>query len=127
MARFWKKRWWWITVGGALGLAGLFFAGAAIIPKLSLKRQLAAIREAGFPSTPEELNAWYEAVPDAENAALLVEEAAKLHVDHKMMRRLRRNEKGLDPVELEQATEEYLQANRATIEKLHEAAERPRS
>lgn len=43
-----------------------------------LARQLQSIRAAGLPTTPAELDAFYPAVPDAENAALLFDEASQM-------------------------------------------------
>jgi hypothetical protein len=43
-----------------------------------VNRQLALIRAAGLPVNGEELNRWYPAVPDAQNAALLLTQAFEL-------------------------------------------------
>jgi hypothetical protein len=56
-----------------------------VILNSQLKSKLNEIRAAGYPATLEELNDYYPAVPDDENAALLYEQAFALfrHTDDK--------------------------------------------
>jgi hypothetical protein len=46
---------------------------------LDVNRRLAAVRAAGLPLNGEELNRWYPAVPDKENAALILTQAFAFH------------------------------------------------
>lgn len=75
---------WRLVIGGALivGIPFIAFVILFVYWKVSVARELAAFKEEaraqGFPVTIEELNAWYPAVPDEENAALVYEEAFAL-------------------------------------------------
>src|SRR5947209_16378784 len=42
---------------------------------LQINHQFDAIRKAGLPASPQELNRWYSNVPDTENAALVLTQA----------------------------------------------------
>ena len=70
------------TVLGILAFLILAPILALVIWRASLtakiNRELAAIRAAGLPTSPAELDAFYRQVPDNENAALLVLEAAHM-------------------------------------------------
>ena len=49
---------------------------------VTINRQLTLIRTAGLPVSGEELNRWYAAVPDAQNAALVLTQAFALRVNY---------------------------------------------
>lgn len=71
------QRWHWIVIVLLLP----FVAGIVAVKirrhglEKEIARELAAIRARGEPVTPEELDAWYPKVPDAENAALVLTQA----------------------------------------------------
>jgi hypothetical protein len=69
------KRW---ILGINVALLGILFV-AFLVWRLKLAHdindQLAAIRAAGLPSNAEELDKYYNHVPDAQNAALMMEDA----------------------------------------------------
>jgi hypothetical protein len=58
---------------GVACVFGLFLCWRLLLAYL-VSRQLAAVRDAGYPTSGEELNAWWAEVPDAENAALPLQE-----------------------------------------------------
>lgn len=71
--RRWLPRWmWWIIVFGVMLL--VFYGAWRIGLKRAIARELAAIRAAGYPTTPVEMQAWYppisEGVPNAAEAIL---------------------------------------------------------
>lgn len=74
----WLPRWmWWIIVFGVMLL--VFYGAWRIGLKRAIARELAAIKAAGYPTTPVEMQAWYPPLPpEAENAAKEILEAAKL-------------------------------------------------
>lgn len=87
--------------------------------------QIEAIRAAGLPVSPNELNKWYEAVPDAENQALLILEAARSRTGLELTERYfaRSSEDApLDP-EMNRTLRNYLTANERTLALLHRAAQ----
>ena len=47
--------------------------------KRAMERELQAIRERGFPTSPQEVNAWYASVPPDENSALVILKAHDLY------------------------------------------------
>src|SRR5437899_12698050 len=65
-----------------LWIAFVMFVMGFVFWRVSLgwrvNRQLAAIRAAGQPTTWPELDKWYKAVPDSENAALVLTQAFAL-------------------------------------------------
>jgi hypothetical protein len=56
----------------------LLLAAWRIYLGIGINRQLAAIRADGLPTSGEELNRWYAAVPDDQNAALVLTQAFEL-------------------------------------------------
>jgi hypothetical protein len=66
----------------ALLLALVIFGwvGFRFASKSGLNREIEQIRAKGLPTNPKELDAWYSAVPSAENAALKFLEAASVFV-----------------------------------------------
>ena len=46
-----------------------------------MQRELQAIRDRGFPASPEEVNAWYASVPADENSALVIFKAHHFYVE----------------------------------------------
>src|SRR5688572_28488526 len=80
-----KRKWWrkpvvvvplGMVVLGVIGVVGFRMAAAR-----GLEREMAAIRARGLPTSPEELNAWYVAVPKEENFALKVLAACERYVE----------------------------------------------
>ncbi len=59
-------------------LLGLPLGGWRLYLAHVINRELAAIRAAGLPTNGEELNRWYPAVPDSQNAALVLMQAFAL-------------------------------------------------
>jgi hypothetical protein len=47
----------------------------------ALERELRAIRNRGFPTSPQEVNAWYASVPADENSALVILKAYDFYVE----------------------------------------------
>jgi hypothetical protein len=101
-----------------------------------VNEKMTAIRKAGYPATPAELDKWYPAVPAGENAALLLEAAFRLFVttgpdmQHvpicgpavefpKRTNHL--------PPEIKKASVDYLDLNKNAIKLLHEGAALPKS
>ena len=80
---------WLIVCGGiALLIIGLVVAFAAWRWRLSyqVNNRLQALRSAGLPTSGAELDKWYIAVPDEENAALVMAQAFGLmrtYPDHR--------------------------------------------
>ena len=71
------KSWHWVVI-----ILLLPFVAGIVAVKIrrhglekEIARELAAIRARGEPVTPEELDAWYPRVPDAENGALVLTQA----------------------------------------------------
>jgi hypothetical protein len=61
-----------------LTLVGLPLAGWRLYLARTINKELALIRTAGLPANGEELNRWYAAVPDSQNAALVLTQAFAL-------------------------------------------------
>jgi hypothetical protein len=132
------KRWWrrpiWLILFALVLLLAVGVVGSKLPSSRGLNRQLEAVRAEGLPTTPVELDAWYEQVPASENIALVVMEARAKHVlpaedrDPSMMyswRDIRKSER-LPPL-LAAAAADYVGKNTETIELLHAAADRTRS
>ena len=68
-----RRRWLLILMllASPIGMVAVFRAYLSI----QIEARLDAIRAAGFPATAEELDVWYVAVPDDENAALVYAKA----------------------------------------------------
>jgi hypothetical protein len=63
-------------------LLGLPLAAWRAYLAQQIKRELAKIRAAGRPANGEELNHWYAAVPDTQNAALVLTQAFALRQNY---------------------------------------------
>lgn len=116
---------------GFLAVILLLAAGFLTFREISSRRvekQLAAIRAAGLPTSPEELNYWQKKVPDANNQALAFLDAADVIVNPA---------KGADPnakslgslnagqnlsTNMQAAIDAYLADNRQALQAAHEAA-----
>jgi hypothetical protein len=124
-----RRRWWL--------LAALVVAFAAVLVWRArqpgdLERHLARLRAEGIPTTLAELDAWYPAVPDAENAGKLVLEAASgfrttgdpaLELDFSK----RPGRTNTPPPDLLAADRAYLAANADTLAAIHAALTHPHS
>jgi hypothetical protein len=116
---------------GVVALLVIGIVGAKVASKSGLKRELAAARAKGLPTNPKELDAWYAAVPVAENAALKVVEAqGHLVEESEEIKEFRlstlENDERLNQL-LIVRLEEHLRKNEAALKLLHEAAELKRS
>ena len=80
-----------------------------IMLNTELQDKLEAIRTAGYPSTLEELNDYYPAVPDAENAALLYKQAEMLMRSpyDKMFKKAGESKKSTELLFADEGSEEY--------------------
>jgi hypothetical protein len=56
----------------------VYFAVWCVYLHFQITRQFTAIRAAGLPASPQELDRWYAAVPDASNAAVILTQAFAL-------------------------------------------------
>ena len=68
-----KRRWRTLLVGGLIILVAA--GGYNFWLNRKLEHRLRKLRDAGYPISPEELNTWYEQIPNAENAALIYTQA----------------------------------------------------
>ena len=101
---------------------------------VKVSHELAAVRAQGYPVTLEELDAWYPAVPEEENAANLYQEALKAWrgLPPERMDLLTIDEKDRParsaplPDEVQAAIDEYVRINTAALDLLHRAALMPR-
>jgi hypothetical protein len=132
------KRWWrrpvWLILFAVVTILALGVVGSKLASSRGLNRQLEAVRARGLPTTPVELDAWYEQVPASENIALAILEAHSKYVrpaedrDPSMMyswRDIRRSER-LPPL-LAATAADYVGKNTETIELLQAAVSRKRS
>jgi hypothetical protein len=129
--RSWWRRPGWIIPLAVVALVVIGIVGARVTARAGLKRELAAARAKGLPTNPKELDAWYAAVPAAENAALKVMEAQGLLVEEpEELKELRwsalESDDRLNPL-FTVRLEEHLRKNEETLKLLHEAAELKRS
>jgi len=119
----------------ALLIVGL--VGSAVAWRMRLIRavhaQLAALRVAGLPTSGAELNQWYPAVPDSENAALVLTQAFALMRTFPDQRsnevaRFKPPPRGqpLTPDKVKLLSD-YLNLNAAALEKAAEAIKLPKS
>jgi hypothetical protein len=130
-----QDRSWWRRPARMIPLAVVALVvigivGSKLAAKSGLSRELAAARAKGLPTNPKELDAWYAAVPAAENAALKVMEAQGHQVFgpkeiEEFDLRAQEGER-LDPL-LMVRLEEHLRKNEPALKLLHEAAELTRS
>src|SRR5687767_6492444 len=51
------------------------------LAKRAMDRELQAIRDRGFPTSPQEVNAWYASVPPDENSALVILKAHDFYIE----------------------------------------------
>ena len=97
-----------------------------------VERHLARLRAEGIPTTPLELDAWYAAVPDAENAGALFLEAASGFrtvsapgLELEFTRRLSLTNVPSDEVQV--LNRAYLATNAGTLAAIHAALQHPHS
>jgi hypothetical protein len=132
------KRWWrrpvWLILFAVVTILALGVVGSKLASSRGLNRQLEAVRARGLPTTPVELDAWYEQVPASENIAVAILEAHSKYVrpaedrDPSMMyswRDIRKSER-LPPL-LAATAADYVGKNTETIELLQAAVSRKRS
>src|SRR5689334_13003063 len=107
-----------------LAMGFVFWRGAL---GWQVHRQLAAIRTAGEPTTWPELDKWYGAVPDRENAALVLTQAFALRrpfpsLGTNQVEEIYLSLRG-EPLapEQKQLLAEYLALNRAALAKMRDA------
>jgi hypothetical protein len=113
-----------LLIGVPLGLWRLYLAHV-------INRQLAAIRASGLPTNGQELNRWYTAVPDPQNAALVLTQAFALrrtYPDNRsdLIVNFKLPKRG-EPLSPESAAllEGYVALNEAALSKAGEAVHRP--
>jgi hypothetical protein len=121
-----------------VGIIVSFLAAAIfVVWRLELShrvnRQLAALRARGLPTNGDELNQWHTAVPDSENAALVMVEAFELRQEYpteqaKQWSGFALPPRGqLLPEETRQFLAGYVEMNAAALNKVNEAIRLPRS
>jgi hypothetical protein len=127
-----KKRrglWWKIPLGGLLLLL-LTFAIFRFVVYQRVQNRLNAIRDAGYPVTLEELDAWYP-YPDGPNAADVYQQAFEAFVGNEVFEKtLPVIRSGLDltkpgkkmPADVAERVAYYLEQNAEAIGMLKEAA-----
>jgi len=103
-------------------LAAGAFVGMRLGPANGVQQRLAAIREAGLPASAAELDAWYKAVPEERNRALLLAEAA---AELAPVPDLKAGEAVTPEILAKVAAS--LEANREVLRKVHRAAQLPDS
>lgn len=72
-----RRRWPWVLLVLALAIV-VGTQGYRLFLQSQVRRELAALRQDGFPTNTRELQTWREPVPDKQNAALRILEAADL-------------------------------------------------
>ncbi len=97
----------------------------------TINRQLTLIRTAGWPVNGAELNRWYAAVPDAQNASLVLTQAFALRANYPDARsnlltnfKLPKRGEGLTPEQAE-LLRGYVTLNEARLKKADEAIKLP--
>ena len=98
-------------LGATLVLAILPIILFQTLPAAGVEKHLLQLKQAGFPTTPHELQAWYTAVPDEENAARIIEEAIEEHVLHDAFEDIRLRNPGSKDPEYRGITKAYLETN----------------
>jgi len=127
-----KKRrglWWKVPLYG-LALLLLAFAMFRFVVHQRVQNRLNAIRDAGYPVTLEELDAWY-AYPDGPNAADVYQQAFEAYVAEEQLERILAPLNGHTqlpgpgekmPEEVAKRVANYLERNAKAIALLEEAA-----
>jgi hypothetical protein len=120
---------------GAAGYVMMTWGRAKRTTEVEIAAKLKAIRDAGEPTTGEELNRWYETPPAGENAAdlwLPAFEAMQVTDKDRANPNLPMVGKGSLPEgsaplapAMKQAMKEVVERNRAALDKLQKAASRP--
>lgn len=115
-----------LLLGLPLGLWRLYLAHV-------INRELAAIRAVGLPTNGEELNRWYDAVPDNQNAALVLTQAfamRRIYPDNRSNLifnfKLPARAEALSPEQAE-LLRGYLSLNEGRLRKADEALQLPAS
>jgi hypothetical protein len=132
--QFRLRRRYKILIALFLILAGGFIAWR-MYANHEVETRLAAIRAAGYPVTPVELDAWYPQVPPEENAAIVLLEAFQYFVRQgRDMDNLPVCGDAMPPVrsqpmppEMTSAIADYLELNKAALPLLHKGAALPQS
>ncbi len=130
--RSWLREWWFVWLPlGFLALVAVGYGTYRAILRRRVKASLQAIRDAGYPATPEELDAWYEEPPPGQNAAAVYMQAfgalVEPSADQEQILPLV-GEAELPPVgepmpdDMKAAVRQHLDANAETLRLLHEAA-----
>ena len=126
-----KLRWFLSFVG----LVVLAFVVLRFTQRSQTQSELAAIRQAGFPVTLEEVNSWYPLVLDEENAALIFLDATDRTIDapakSEYLPVVGQAEwpaagTALSPA-MAKAIREYLEDNKDALEAIHRAAQLSKS
>ncbi len=122
-----------------LAIVGIFLLAvfAAVVWRLRLAHEvnarLASLRAAGLPTSGAELDKWYAAVPDSENAALVITQACALLANYADVRSNQIAEFKMPPRGQRLTTEQrqllagYVELNAAALAKTREAVRLPRS
>ena len=117
------------TLLGGFGVLLVMWGAWRIHLASQVSARFAAVKAAGYPTNPAELDAWYAAVPEQENAALLVIQATNLLAkpppgdskNYEVLKMLPRT--APLPPELRSAYTAELDASRAGMVLLHQAAQ----
>ena len=118
-----KRRFWW-TILILLAIAVGLFAWYRHRLSSEVRRRLAAIQQAGYPVTAEDLDAWHAAVPLSENAAPAILQAAQAAWNPKQWLGREQWPRRDRPwtAEQAQAVSEIVTNNLAALEILHQAS-----
>ena len=132
--RNWLRQWWFVWLPLAvMALLAAAYGGYRAMLQHKVKEHLQAFADAGYPTTLEELDEWYEEPPPGQNAADIYLEAFRHLVEPTEEEEAKLPwvgdvewpEPGQPlPPEMKSAIEAHLSANRETIRLLREAASR---
>ena len=126
------RAWKWTLLLVLLLTVACLFVGYRMSQTGNLEQRLQALREQGQPLTLEELDRFYAAVPDGENAARVYAKAEKAFQPDAAAEAVlpfmgkTRTPEGAWPEDLLNRAERYLTANAETLALLHEAGRMPR-
>jgi hypothetical protein len=123
-----RYRWVW-SAAAVLLLAAGWFAWHRFSLARQVQAKLDALRAAKYPVTIEDLGRWQPAVPDKENAALKIQEAAAaITIDPASLGQIYSLAQGTDlKPDWQQNFGRLLSNNAAALRTLHQAASLPRS
>ncbi len=130
--RNWLREWWFVWLSLALmALLAAAYGGYRAMLRHKVKERLQAFADAGYPTTLEELDEWYEEPPPGQNAADIYLEAFRHLVEPTEEEKSKLPwvgdaewpEPGQPlPPKMKSTIENYLDANREAIRLLHEGA-----